>query len=127
MPKISGQFSELCQHHTIFLNNPLHVFWQPAQALCEKHLDRFSSWILGEFLEQVDVLNTELRIEPIRTDAVTFLQVQGRIFHLVLNQAGLSAPTAFANAGLAQIEMLSLSQLEALGDILLEYTELAEL
>ena len=53
-----------------------------CKLLCEKHPDRFASWILGESLEQVEVLKTELSIEPIRADAVTFLQVQGRILHL---------------------------------------------
>lgn len=53
-----------------------------CKLLCEKHPDRFASWILGESCERVDVLKTELSIEPIRADAVTFLQVQGRILHL---------------------------------------------
>jgi len=53
-----------------------------CKLLCEKHPDRFASWILGESLEQVEVLKAELSIEPIRADAVTFLQVQGRILHL---------------------------------------------
>ncbi len=53
-----------------------------CKLLCDKHPDRFASWILGESCERVDVLKTELSIEPIRADAVTFLQVQERILHL---------------------------------------------
>jgi predicted transposase YdaD len=39
-------------------------------------------WVLGTPQTSVKVLKTELSIEPIRADYVTFLQLQGRILHL---------------------------------------------
>ncbi len=53
-----------------------------CKLLSEKHPDRFASWVLGTPQANVEVLKTELSIEPIRADSVTFLQVQGRIVHL---------------------------------------------
>lgn len=53
-----------------------------CKLLSEKHPDRFAAWILGESPDQVKVLKTELSIEPIRADSITFLQTQDRILHL---------------------------------------------
>jgi predicted transposase YdaD len=38
-----------------------------------------ASWVLGTTQTSVKVLKTELSIEPIRADYVTFLQLEGRI------------------------------------------------
>jgi predicted transposase YdaD len=53
-----------------------------CKLLSEKYPDRFASWVLGTPHSSVEVLKTELSIEPIRADYVTFLQLQGQILHL---------------------------------------------
>ncbi|MFN6528780.1 Rpn family recombination-promoting nuclease/putative transposase [Nostoc sp. ChiSLP03a] len=53
-----------------------------CKLLSEKHPATFASWVLGTLQTSVTVLKTELSIEPIRADYVTFLQLQGRILHL---------------------------------------------
>ncbi|MEH2139953.1 Rpn family recombination-promoting nuclease/putative transposase [Nostoc sp.] len=53
-----------------------------CKLLSEKHPERFASWVLGTEQTSVKVLKTELSIEPIRADYVTFLQLEGRILHL---------------------------------------------
>ncbi|MDZ8107665.1 MAG: Rpn family recombination-promoting nuclease/putative transposase [Nostoc sp. DedQUE12a] len=53
-----------------------------CKLLSEKYPERFASWVLGTPQTSVKVLKTELSIEPIRADYVTFLQLEGRILHL---------------------------------------------
>jgi predicted transposase YdaD len=53
-----------------------------CKLLSEKHPEKFASWVLGTPQTRVKVLKTELSIEPIRADYVTFLRLQGRILHL---------------------------------------------
>jgi predicted transposase/invertase (TIGR01784 family) len=53
-----------------------------CKLLSEKHPATFASWVLGTPQTSVKVLKTELSIEPIRADYVTFLQLEGRILHL---------------------------------------------
>ncbi|MBD2412240.1 Rpn family recombination-promoting nuclease/putative transposase [Nostoc calcicola FACHB-3891] len=53
-----------------------------CKLLSEKYPENFASWVLGTEQTDVKVLKTELSIEPIRADYVTFLQLQGRILHL---------------------------------------------
>ncbi len=53
-----------------------------CKILSEKYPDQFAAWVLGTPQRSVAVLKTELGIEPIRADYVTFLQIQGRILHL---------------------------------------------
>ncbi|QLE55282.1 DUF4351 domain-containing protein [Nostoc sp. TCL26-01] len=53
-----------------------------CKLLSEKHPETFASWVLGTPQTVVKVLKTELSIEPIRADYVTFLQLEGRILHL---------------------------------------------
>jgi predicted transposase YdaD len=53
-----------------------------CKLLSEKHPLTFASWVLGTPQTAVTVLKTELSIEPIRADYVTFLQLQERILHL---------------------------------------------
>jgi len=53
-----------------------------CELLSEKYPDRFAVWLLGEEARSVEVLKTELGIEPIRADSVTFLQTTHRILHL---------------------------------------------
>lgn len=53
-----------------------------CKLLSEKYPARFANWVLGTSEVSVEVLKTELSIEPIRADSVTFLQLQGQLLHL---------------------------------------------
>jgi predicted transposase/invertase (TIGR01784 family) len=54
-----------------------------CKYLSEKYPEQFACWILGQpQLAAVEVLKTELSIEPIRADSVTFLRTQEQILHL---------------------------------------------
>ncbi|NJN58966.1 MAG: Rpn family recombination-promoting nuclease/putative transposase [Leptolyngbyaceae cyanobacterium SL_5_9] len=53
-----------------------------CKLLSEQYPDRFAAWLLGEVPDSIRVLKTELSIEPIRADYVTFLETQERILHL---------------------------------------------
>jgi predicted transposase YdaD len=53
-----------------------------CKLLSEKHPLTFASWVLGTPQKSVTVLKTELSIEPIRADYVTFLQLEEHILHL---------------------------------------------
>jgi predicted transposase YdaD len=63
-----------------------------CKLLSEKYPDRFASWILGKPLAPATVLKTELSIEPIRADSVTFLQLEGQILHLEFQTRWTSDP-----------------------------------
>lgn len=52
-----------------------------CKYLAEKYPDRFVAWLLGEQTAAIEVLKTELSLEPIRADAVTLLSGD-RILHL---------------------------------------------
>ncbi len=55
-----------------------------CKLLAEKHSDCFAAWLLGELsTTPIEVLKTELSIEPIRADSVTLLQTRGQILHHV--------------------------------------------
>jgi predicted transposase/invertase (TIGR01784 family) len=53
-----------------------------CKLLSEKHPETFASWVLGTPQTSAKVLKTELSIEPIRADYVTFLKLEQRILHL---------------------------------------------
>lgn len=53
-----------------------------CKLLAEKYPDRFALWLLGEVPSSIQVLKSELSIEPIRADAVTFLGTGSRILHV---------------------------------------------
>jgi predicted transposase YdaD len=53
-----------------------------CKLLSEKYPDRFATWLLGQPPTSIKVLKTELSIEPIRADSISFLQTQERILHL---------------------------------------------
>ncbi len=72
-----------------------------CKLLAEKNPDRFAGWILGEIPTNVQVLKTELSIEPIRADAVIFLQTSDCILHLEFQVRLESEPPLLCkNAGL---------------------------
>jgi len=53
-----------------------------CKLLSEKHPERFAAWVLGEPQPVVELLKTELSIEPIRADSVILIRLQNRILHL---------------------------------------------
>ncbi|MBD2488059.1 DUF4351 domain-containing protein [Aulosira sp. FACHB-615] len=53
-----------------------------CKLLSEKYPDSFATWVMGGEQTSAEVLKTELSIEPIRADYVTFMRLQGRILHL---------------------------------------------
>ncbi len=53
-----------------------------CKLLAEKYPRDFAQWLLPNEPQKVKVLKTELSIEPIRADSVTFLQTENRILHL---------------------------------------------
>ncbi|MCS6814152.1 MAG: DUF4351 domain-containing protein [Cyanobacteria bacterium] len=53
-----------------------------CKLLSEKYPNHFTAWLIGGVPARVDVLKTELGIEPIRADSVTFLTLRNRILHL---------------------------------------------
>ncbi|WGV24799.1 Rpn family recombination-promoting nuclease/putative transposase [Halotia branconii] len=53
-----------------------------CKILAEKHPRDFIRWLLHQEPRQIKILKTELSIEPIRADSVTFLQTENRILHL---------------------------------------------
>lgn len=63
-----------------------------CKLLSEKYPTNFASWVLNTPQTHVEVLKTELSIEPIRADSVTFLQLQGRILHLEFQTQLQSTP-----------------------------------
>ncbi|MEA5567636.1 Rpn family recombination-promoting nuclease/putative transposase [Anabaena sp. UHCC 0399] len=53
-----------------------------CKNLAEKYPRDFIRWLLNQEPRTIKILKTELSIEPIRADAVTFLQTENRILHL---------------------------------------------
>lgn len=63
-------------------------------------LSNLRAWLLGESTTKVEVLKTELSLEPIRADSVTFLRTQKQILHLefqVQVPTGKSMPLRMLN------------------------------
>ena len=53
-----------------------------CKLLAEKYPLDFARWLLPEEPREIKVLKTELSIEPIRADFLTFLQTEHRILHI---------------------------------------------
>ncbi|MFN6461987.1 MAG: Rpn family recombination-promoting nuclease/putative transposase [Nostoc sp. DedVER02] len=53
-----------------------------CNILAEKYPLDFIRWLLNQEPQKIEILKTELSIEPIRADSVTFLQTENRILHL---------------------------------------------
>ena len=63
-----------------------------CKFLSEKYPDRFANWLLGEMPTSIEILKTELSLEPIRADYLTFLKTQDRILHIEFQVNLLSTP-----------------------------------
>jgi predicted transposase/invertase (TIGR01784 family) len=53
-----------------------------CKLIAENHPLEIATWILGHPPEDIEILKTELSIEPIRADAISFFKASGRILHL---------------------------------------------
>ncbi|MBD2365381.1 Rpn family recombination-promoting nuclease/putative transposase [Anabaena minutissima FACHB-250] len=53
-----------------------------CKIIAEQYPRDFIRWLLTQEPQQIEILKTELSIEPIRADSVTFLQTENRILHL---------------------------------------------
>ncbi|MGJ5630729.1 Rpn family recombination-promoting nuclease/putative transposase [Nostoc sp. CALU 1950] len=58
------------------------AFDNVCKILAETYPTDFARWLLTVEPQKIKVLKTELSIEPIRADSVTFLQTENRILHL---------------------------------------------
>ncbi|MEH2331137.1 DUF4351 domain-containing protein [Nostoc sp.] len=63
-----------------------------CKYLAEQYPAEFVRWLLGVEGQTVKVLKTELSLEPIRADSVTFLQTANRILHLEFQTEAISKP-----------------------------------
>jgi len=63
-----------------------------CKVLAEKYPAEFVNWLLNEEPIKVKVLKTELSLEPIRADSVTFLQTTNRILHIEFQTRTISNP-----------------------------------
>ncbi len=63
-----------------------------CKFLAEEYPSEFVSWLLGVETQDITVLKTELSLEPIRADSVTFLQTTNRILHIEFQTEPISKP-----------------------------------
>lgn len=72
-----------------------------CKYLSQQYPERFATWLSGQPSVEVDVIKTELSVEPIRADFVAFLRPQEQILHLEFQGCCRhSSPTAATDAGL---------------------------
>ncbi|WP_193195717.1 DUF4351 domain-containing protein [Nostoc sp. MG11] len=63
-----------------------------CKYLAENYPAEFASWLLSNDISDIQVLKTELNLEPIRADSVTFLQIANQILHLEFQTTPKSTP-----------------------------------
>ncbi|MEM9927206.1 MAG: DUF4351 domain-containing protein [Cyanobacteria bacterium P01_D01_bin.50] len=63
-----------------------------CKLLAEKYPADFVRWLIGSESTNVKVLKTELSLEPIRADSITFIQTANRILHLEFQTLTQSNP-----------------------------------
>ncbi|HLP91690.1 MAG TPA: DUF4351 domain-containing protein [Nostocaceae cyanobacterium] len=63
-----------------------------CKYLAETYPAVFAKWLLASDSEDVQVLKTELNLEPIRADSVIFLRVANKILHLEFQTTPQSIP-----------------------------------
>ncbi len=57
-------------------------FDNTCKYLAEQYPQAYVNWLLPNATEVIEVLKTELSIEPIRADAVTFLKTAKQVVHI---------------------------------------------
>jgi predicted transposase YdaD len=63
-----------------------------CKYLAEQYPGEFVRWLLAVEPTDIEVLKTELTLEPIRADAVTFLRTANQILHLEFQTLPISEP-----------------------------------
>ena len=63
-----------------------------CKYLAEQYPAEFVHWLLGVEVQEIEVLKTELTLEPIRADSVTFLQAANQILHIEFQTLAKSNP-----------------------------------
>ncbi|BAY94575.1 MULTISPECIES: DUF4351 domain-containing protein [unclassified Tolypothrix] len=63
-----------------------------CKLLAEKYPEDFVRWLIAEESTNIKVLKTELSLEPIRADSVTFLQTGNQILHIEFQTLTQSNP-----------------------------------
>ncbi|BAY10502.1 DUF4351 domain-containing protein [Calothrix sp. NIES-2098] len=63
-----------------------------CKYLAENYPADFARWLLASEITDIQVLKTELNLEPIRADSVTFLQISSQILHLEFQTSPASTP-----------------------------------
>ncbi|MEW5856383.1 MAG: hypothetical protein AB1861_03250, partial [Cyanobacteriota bacterium] len=63
-----------------------------CKYLAEQYPEQFANWLLSSDISGIQVLKTELPVEPIRADSVTFLQTTNQILHLEFQTLPTSNP-----------------------------------
>lgn len=61
--------------------------------LVEQDPETFARWLLGTASTDVQILKTELSLEPVRADSVIFLQASNQILHLEFQTLPQSSPS----------------------------------
>ncbi|AFY53445.1 hypothetical protein Riv7116_0864 [Rivularia sp. PCC 7116] len=63
-----------------------------CKYLAETYPEEFAKWLLSTDTSNIQVLKTELNLEPIRADSVTFLQTSNQILHIEFQTQPQSTP-----------------------------------
>lgn len=63
-----------------------------CKYLAEQYPAEFARWLLSEEATDIQVLRTELNVEPIRADSLTLLQTNNQILHLEFQTQPTSNP-----------------------------------
>ncbi|MDJ0620656.1 MAG: Rpn family recombination-promoting nuclease/putative transposase [Calothrix sp. MO_192.B10] len=63
-----------------------------CKVLAEKYPADFLRWLIGEESTSIEVLKTELSLEPIRADSVIFIRTGNRILHIEFQTLTQSNP-----------------------------------
>jgi predicted transposase/invertase (TIGR01784 family) len=63
-----------------------------CKYLAEEYPTAFASWLFPEATTDIQVLKTELSVEPIRADSLTLLQTSNQILHLEFQTLPTSEP-----------------------------------
>lgn len=53
-----------------------------CKILAENYPLDFARWLLNQEPQTIEILKTELSIEPIRADSIIFLKTENRILHI---------------------------------------------
>ena len=70
-----------------------------CKILAEKYPTDFARWLLAVEPRSIEVLKTELSIEPIRADSLTFLQTENRILRVVKRKAPVFSTGRYKRTG----------------------------